>query len=63
MGEEVDSSLHVVGSYFNLNIFCNEGSKIQKDPKVMRGVMISIERMYPDQDIQDHSYKSLSSEF
>jgi hypothetical protein len=35
------------------SIFYNEGSKIQKDPKVMRGVMISIERMYPDQDTQD----------
>jgi hypothetical protein len=41
------------GAYLNPSIFYNEGSKIQKDPEVMRGVMICIERMYPDQDIQD----------
>jgi hypothetical protein len=52
-----------------LSIFYNEGSKIQKDPEMMRGVMICIERMYLDQDIQDKInmqrdlYKDSSSMF
>lgn len=47
---QLHSPLHAVGVYLNLSIFHNEGSNIQKDPEVMRGVMISIERMYSDQD-------------
>ena len=35
-----------------MSIFYNDGSKIQKDPEVMRGVMLGIDRMYPSQEIQ-----------
>jgi hypothetical protein len=44
---------YVVGAYLNPGIFYNEGSKIQKYSEVMKSVIISIGRMYPDQDTQD----------
>eukprot|EP00253_Pinus_taeda_P012588 PITA_12588 len=50
---QLHSPLHAAGAYLNLNLFYNEGSSIQRNPKVMRGVMICIEKMFPDQDIQD----------
>ena len=50
---KLHSPLHATGTYLNPSIFYNVGSKIQKDPEVMRGVMLCIERMYPSQEIQD----------
>ena len=50
---QLHSLLHAVGVYLNPSIFYNEGSKIQKDLEVMRGLMIFFERMYLDQDMQD----------
>ena len=50
---QLHSPLHAAGAYLNPSIFYNVGSKIQKDPEVMRGVMLCIERMYPSQEIQD----------
>eukprot|EP00253_Pinus_taeda_P029868 PITA_29868 len=50
---KLHSPLHVTGAYLNLILFYNEGYNIQRDPKVMRGVMICIEKMSLDQDIQD----------
>lgn len=48
---QLHSQLHATGAYLNLSLFYNEGSSIQRDPEVMRGVMICIEKMFPDQDI------------
>eukprot|EP00253_Pinus_taeda_P033773 PITA_33773 len=50
---QLHSPLHAAGAYLNLSLFYNEGSNIQRDPEVMRGVMICIEKMFPYQDIQD----------
>ena len=50
---QLHSPLHAAGAYLNPSIFYTVGSKIQKDPAVMRGVMLCIERMYPSQEIQD----------
>eukprot|EP00253_Pinus_taeda_P036234 PITA_36234 len=47
------SPLHAVGAYLNPSLSYNEGSNIQRDLEVMRGVMIYIEKMLPNQDIQD----------
>eukprot|EP00253_Pinus_taeda_P026074 PITA_26074 len=50
---QLHSPLHATRAYLNPSLFYNEGSSIQRDPEVMRGVMICIEKMFPDQDIQD----------
>eukprot|EP00253_Pinus_taeda_P015528 PITA_15528 len=50
---QLHSPLHAVGAYLNPSLFYNEGSSIQRDPEVMRGVMICIEKMFPNVDIQD----------
>ena len=50
--KQLHSPLHAAGAYLNPSIFYNVGSKIQKDPEVMRGVTLCIERMYPSQEIQ-----------
>ena len=66
---KLHSPLHAAGAYLNPSLFYNEGSSIQRDPKVMRGVVICIEKMFPDLDIQDKinlqrdMYKEASSEF
>eukprot|EP00253_Pinus_taeda_P014819 PITA_14819 len=53
LGRKLHSPLHVARAYLNPSLFCNEGSSIQRDLEVMRGVMICIEKIFPDQDIQD----------
>lgn len=50
---QLHSPLHVAGTYLNLRLFYHPESNIQRDPEVIRGVMMCIEKMYPDQDIQD----------
>eukprot|EP00253_Pinus_taeda_P027280 PITA_27280 len=50
---QLHSPLHAAGAYLNPSLFYNEGSSIQRDHWVMRGVMICIEKMFPDVDIQD----------
>jgi len=51
--KQLHSPLHAAGAYLNLSLFYNEGSSIQRDLEVIRGVMICIEKMFPGQDIQD----------
>eukprot|EP00253_Pinus_taeda_P002401 PITA_02401 len=51
--KQLHSPLHAAGAYLNPRFFHKEGSNIQRDLEVMRGVMICIEKMFPDQDIQD----------
>lgn len=50
---QLHSPLHVAGAHLNLSLFYNEGSSIQRDPEVMRGVMICINKMFSDVDIHD----------
>eukprot|EP00253_Pinus_taeda_P033760 PITA_33760 len=50
---QLHSPLHAARAYLNPSLFYNEGSSIQIDPEVMRGVMICIEKMFSDVDIQD----------
>ncbi len=50
---QLHSPLHAARAYLNPSLFYNEGSSIQRDPEVMRSVIICIEKMLPDQDIQD----------
>eukprot|EP00253_Pinus_taeda_P004506 PITA_04506 len=50
---QLHSPLHAMRAFLNLSLFYNEGSNIKKDPEVMRGVMICIEKMFPNQDIQN----------
>ena len=47
------SPLHAAGAYLNPSLFYNPHSNIQSDHEVMRGVMICIEKMFPDREIQD----------
>ena len=51
--KQLHSPLHAAGAYLNPSLFYNEGSNIQRDPEVMRGAMICIEKMFSDVDIQD----------
>ena len=48
---QLHSPLHAAGAYLNPSLFYHPESNIQKDPEVMRGVMMCIEKMYLDQDI------------
>eukprot|EP00253_Pinus_taeda_P002869 PITA_02869 len=50
---QLHSPLDAAGAYLNSSLFYNEGSSIQRDSEVMRGVMICIEKTFPHQDIQD----------
>jgi len=50
---QLHSPLHAAGAYLNPSIFYHEGSNVRRDPEVMRGVMMSIEKMYTDIDMQD----------
>eukprot|EP00253_Pinus_taeda_P014728 PITA_14728 len=50
---KLHSPLHATGAYLNPSLFYNEGSSIQRDPEVMRGVMICIEKMFSNVDIQE----------
>eukprot|EP00253_Pinus_taeda_P027334 PITA_27334 len=51
--KQLHSPLHAAGAYLNPSLFYNEGSSIQRDPEVMRGVIICIEKRFLNQDIQD----------
>eukprot|EP00253_Pinus_taeda_P026300 PITA_26300 len=51
--KQLYSPLHAAGAYLNPSLFYNKRSSIQRDPEVTRGVMICIEKMFPNQDIQD----------
>ena len=47
------SPLHAVGAHLHPSLFYNDKSSIQRDPEVIRDVMIYIERMFLDPTIQD----------
>ena len=44
---QLHSPLHATGAYLNPSLFYHPGY-IQRDEEVMRGVMICIEKMFPD---------------
>jgi len=51
--KQLHSPLHAAGAYLNPSLFYNPDSSIQGDLEVMRGVMICIEKMFPNPEIQD----------
>ena len=48
---ELHSPLDAAEAYLNPSLFYHPESNIQRDLEVMRGVMMCIEKMYPNQDI------------
>ena len=46
--KHLHSPLHVVGAYLYPRLFYHSNPNIQRDEEVMRGVMICIEKMFPD---------------
>ena len=51
---QLHSPLHAAGAYLNPSLFHNPDSSIQGDLEVMRGVVICIEKMFPNPVIQDN---------
>ena len=50
---QLHSPLHVVGYFLNPQYFYNK-NKFNKDEEVRRGLMICIERCFPNQGVQGH---------